>query len=177
MQAHVLAALSLVLLAGCHSQIVESGGGTTIAEGTRAIDVEVGELPPADGVYRDDARDAATTTYSSRQLADLPIGQPCTVELASDRVIRGRISRASKDVLVLSDAEEIIAGTHETGVPMMSNIPYVQRMFKNVGTTVDYRYLGSETLSAFEIKTVAVQPPGADSRARLSSAQRPDAGE
>ena len=60
---------------------------------------------------------------------------------------------------MLDGAEELIVGSRQSGVPMLSKIPYYNRLYKNTGNVVDRRFLGPETISAFEVNTITVKMP------------------
>ena len=179
-------ALYLVGLAGCQSQVVDSGGSMPSAGPAETIGIEASEPQLVDGVYRVDTEEVITGTFTPDQISQLPNGETCTVELTSDRVIRGRITQAKDDILILSEAEEVLTTGHEQGVPIkarpvrqeqeppiLRNIPYVNRMFKNVGVAVESRPLGSETLSAFEIRSISVTR---DTGGESGSVNQPQAG-
>lgn len=130
----------LVLLTGCQQPLVS---------------------PPAD--LPESARtDVANNLLGPDQLAELKAGTKCTVTLADStrenaRQVSGTVASAADGVLVLSDAEEIITGRSERGVPAIGNVPYVNRLFKNVGVGVIRNPLGTETLSAKQIKSVRIE--------------------
>lgn len=85
----------------------------------------------------------------------IPIGAKCEVKLnTADRTLIGRVASCSTGTLVLADAEEITRHTNEQGVPMMANIPYVNRMFRNVGAAYSTNQIGSATISSFEIEEI-----------------------
>jgi hypothetical protein len=105
--------------------------------------------------------DAIEREALAQQLTELKPGTQCTVTLAEStwentREVSGTVASAAEGVLVLSDAEEIITGRAERGVPGISNVPYVNRLFKNVGIGVARKPLGTETFSAKQISSIRI---------------------
>jgi hypothetical protein len=64
----------------------------------------------------------------------LPLGKECVLVLeqsnAGQMEIAGRLEQANDRWLVLHVERE---GRHETGTPVLSKLPYTNRLFKNVG--------------------------------------------
>ena len=134
----IVPVLCAILLAGCQQPIMTA---TTAAP--------IGNV---------DSDTAASEAFLAQQLAALKPGSQCTVTLADSdweytREVTGTVASAAEGVVVLSDAEEIITGRAASGVPM-SNIPYVNRLFKNTGVGVVRKPLGTQTLTAKQIQDV-----------------------
>jgi hypothetical protein len=151
------------------------------------IGVEASDPQLVDDVYQVDTKETITETFTPDQISQLPHGETCTVELTSDRVIRGRITQVKDDILILSGAEEVLTTDSERGVPaevgdslqdqeppVLRNIPYANRMFKNVGVAVESRPLGSETLSAFEIRSISITRDRDGESERMAQVQASD---
>jgi|GEM_PF-3434904 hypothetical protein len=131
------------LLAGCQQTLVSPPAGLPESALTE------GQLDQSDVVL----------VLGPETLAELKPGTKCTVTLAEStwentREVQGTVASSSDGVLVLSDAEEITTGRSERGVPAVSNVPYVNRRFKNVGVGVVRKPLGTETISAKQISSV-----------------------
>jgi len=131
------------LLAGCQQNFMSPQAG----------------LP--ESALTDGQIDASDDVLGPEQLSDLKPGMECTVTLADStsentREVTGTVARAADGVLVLSDAEEITTGRSERGVPGVSSVPYVNRLFKNVGVGVIRKPVGTETFSAKQISWVRI---------------------
>lgn len=131
------------LLAGCQQTLMSHQAG----------------LP--ESALTDGQIDESEDVLGPEQLSDLKPGMECTVTLADStwentREVAGTVASAADGVLVLSDAEEITIGRSERGVPVVSHVPYVNRLFKNVGVGVVRKPLGTETFSAKQISWVQI---------------------
>ena len=132
------------LLAGCQQTLLSPPAG--LPEST--LNAE-GQLEPSDDVP------------GPEQLSELKPGTECTVTLADStsettREVTGYVASAADGVLVLSDAQEITTGRNERGVPLLNKMPYANRIFKNVGVGVTRSAIGTETLSARQIRSVRI---------------------
>jgi len=118
------------------------------------------ELTDSRMVDDDNPAEKPTTIqhYSTADMDLIPIGAKCEVKLrAADRTLIGRLESVNKSTLILSGVEEVTRHTSEQGVPMLNNVPYVKRMFKNVGTASTSRQIGSATVSSFEIEQIKAE--------------------
>lgn len=160
MLVRLVCTLSFVVFAGCLDRVSESTAPTDVVQPQERLGVEASKPQLVGDVYRIELHETPDgESYTADQLGQLPVGEMCHVKIAeTGRVISGRIATVKEDILVLEDAEEIIIGVKEEGVPAVSKIPYVARMFKNVGVGVERRFLGSQTISSFEIDSIRVEP-------------------
>lgn len=131
------------LLAGCQQTLLSPPAGLPESALTE------GQPQPSDDVL------------GPEQLSELKPGTECTVTLADStsettREVTGSVASAADGVLVLSDAQEITTGRNERGVPLLNKMPYANRMFKNVGVGVTRKAIGTETLSARQIRSVRI---------------------
>ncbi len=128
---------------------------------TEWLGMETSAPTSSEAAYRVGVSRAPSREFRPDQLAELPVGAQCTVQLKdSQRVICGQVRQASNEILVLDNASELVSATTETGVPTtLHGVPYVNRLFRNVGTAREQRHLGTETISAFEIRSCTVDEP------------------
>lgn len=134
------------------------------------IGVDFGD-DPQNSVAGSLSGEASQRPYSASELAELPVGANCIVELKeTDRLLTGTIESTGDTLLILRDANELFTHTAEAGVPMLNNVPYVSRMFKNTGRAVESRFLGHETLSATEIRSVLIAGEHPDEMIEISLA-------
>jgi hypothetical protein len=88
-------------------------------------------------------------------LASLPIGGDCTVQTtAPGRSLHGTIAEVTTGGIVLTEAEELIEARSQTGVPIVSKVPYTGRLFRNTGVGREVRSVGTVTIPAGEIASV-----------------------
>jgi len=141
-----------LLCAGCRNGVPDFSGSPGPSIGT-----DVAESESVDGIIPVGSDETISQEYSADELGMLAPGTECTVALkASGRTVRGRIVETTPETLVLADAEETVMGK-AVGYPVMKNVPYMNRMFKNTAVAYESRYIGPETLSASEIETINVE--------------------
>jgi len=138
--------LCALCLAGCQQALLSTAATTAVdSEGNGQEE----ELPHEPTI--------------AQQMASLKPGDKCTVLLASStseytQEVHGTVASSGEGVLVLSDAEEIVTGRSEQGVPALGRIPYVNRLFKNTGIGSVRKPVGTQTFSAKQLQAVWVDP-------------------
>jgi hypothetical protein len=96
------------------------------------------------------------------------LGKECTVVLSSGdepTEVTGRLDRASVRWLVLHVERE---GRSERGVPVLSNVPYTGRLFKNVGIgrTREDLWIPRERVLYLRFADIPFQQEASESAAR-----------
>ena len=137
--------LCALCLAGCQQALLSTSATAVQSEGSGQEE----ELPHEPTI--------------AQQMASLKPGDKCTVFLASSTAeytqeVHGTVASSGEGVLVLSDAEEIVTGGSEQGVPALGRIPYVNRLFKNTGVGSVRKPVGTQTFSAKQLQAVWLDP-------------------
>lgn len=139
--------LCALCLAGCQHALLSTTATTAVESEGRSGQQE--ELPHEPTI--------------ARQMASLKPGDKCTVLLTSStseytQEVHGTVASSGDGVLVLSDAEEIVKGRSEKGVPALGDIPYVNRLFRNTGVGSVRKPVGTQTFSAKQLQAVWIDP-------------------